>query len=94
MFKKKAAESQALDPVILELANDMKAHDGDSEEYATCLNRMERLYKLKEKNTPKQLSPDTLLLVGGNLLGILIIVSYEHGRVVTSKALSFAGKLR
>jgi hypothetical protein len=72
----------------------MQTRDGDSEDYATMLNRLERLYKLKEKNAPRQISPDTLLIVAGNILGILVIVAYEHSHVVTSKALSFAGKLR
>lgn len=95
MFEKRTDESQhQLDITITELMNDMKAMDGDSEEYATCMNRLERLYKLKEKNAPRRISPDTLVLVGGNLAGILIIVAYEHGRVITSKALGFAGKLR
>lgn len=95
MLRRRTDETQiALENTITELQNDMKTRDGDSEEYATMLNRLERLMKLKEKNSPKQINPDTWLIVGGNLAGILIIVSYEHGRVITSKALSFAGKLR
>lgn len=95
MFEKKADNSHAaLDATITELMNDMKTHDGDSEEYATMLNRLERLQKLKEKNTPRRFTPDTLLIVGGNLVGILIIVMYEHKNVITSKAMSQIGKLR
>lgn len=94
MFQKSSDEDLALERTILELEKDMQTRDGDSEEYATMLNRLERLYKLKEKNAPKRVSPDTLIVVGGNLVGILIIVAYEHGHVITSKALSFAGKLR
>lgn len=74
--------------------NDMKSMDGDSEEYVTCMNRLERLYKLKEKNAPRRINPDTWLIVGGNLAGILIIVVYEHGHVIASKAMSQVGKLR
>lgn len=95
MFEKRTDEAQiSLDNTITELMNDMKAMDGDSEEYATCINRLERLYKLKEKNSPKRVSPDTWLIVGGNLVGILIIVIYEHGHVITSKAMNQVGKLR
>lgn len=88
------ASQQSLDDAIKQLQDHMAICDGDSEEYATMLNRLERLHKLREKSARKKVSPDTLLLVGGNLAGILIIVSYEHGRAITSKALSFAGKLR
>lgn len=92
---KKVDESQtALDETITQLMHDMKMMDGDSEEYATCLNRLERLMKQKEKFAPKRISPDTLVLVGANLLGIVIIVAWEHGHVISSKALSHIVKPR
>lgn len=95
MFEKRTDEAQiSLDNTITELMNDMKALDGDSEEYATCMNRLERLYKLKEKNAPRRVSPDTVVLAASNLIGILIIVVYEHGHVITSKAMNQVGKLR
>jgi hypothetical protein len=94
LFEKPSAEAIALEATIIELELDMKTKDGDSEEYATMLNRLERLHKLKEKNTPKGINPDTLVIVGGNLLGIVIIVWFEHAHVIVSKALNFAGKLR
>lgn len=95
MFEKSPDETAAaLDKTIKRLEDDMTAESGDSDEYATMLNRLERLYKLKEKHAPKQVSPDTMLIVAGNLLGILIIVGYEHGHVIVSKAIGFAGRLR
>lgn len=95
MFERKPDESMVqLEATIKELETDMKGHDGGSEEYAKCLAQLERLYKLKEKNTPKGLDPNTLILVGGNLAGILIIVLHERAAVITTKALAFAGKLR
>jgi hypothetical protein len=95
LFEKRTDDTQSsLDKTIASLMDDMSSMDGDSEEYATCMNRLERLYKLKEKNAPKRVSPDTIALVVGNLTGIFIIVAYEHGRVITSKAMSQLGKLR
>ena len=89
MFEKRSDPTQAaLDVTITELMTDMKTLDGDSEEYATCLNRLERLMKQKEKFAPKQINPDTWIMVGGNLIGILIIVSYERGHVIATRALS------
>lgn len=93
-FKRDSAEELSLENTIAELEIDMRTKDGDSEEYATMLNRLERLYKLREKHARKRINPDTLLVVGGNLIGILIIVGYEHSHVISSKALNFAGKLR
>jgi hypothetical protein len=84
LFEKRTDDTQSsLDKTIASLMDDMSSMDGDSEEYATCMNRLERLYKLKEKNAPKRVSPDTIALV-----------AYEHGRVITSKAMSQLGKLR
>lgn len=94
MFKRPPAEATELDKVIADLESEMTTRDGDSEEYATMLNRLERLYKLKEKNSPKQVDPNTYWMVGGNLAGILIIVFYEHAHAMTSRAIGFAGKLR
>ena len=42
----------------------------------------------------KTVSPDTILLVAGNLLGILAVLNYERVHVVTSKALGFILKPR
>lgn len=94
MFDKKSDESEGLDLTIKSLEDEMLTRDGDSEDYATMLNRLERLYKLKEKHSSRRVSPDTLILVGGNILGIIIIVGYEHSHVIATKALGFAGKLR
>jgi hypothetical protein len=94
VLSKRSDEAQSLDQTIQMLEDDMRSMSGDSEEYATCLNRLERLYKLKEKHSKRGFNPDTLLIVGGNLLGIIIIVAYEHSHVIGSKAMSQVGKLR
>lgn len=94
MLSKSSDEAQSLEKTIQMLEDDMRSLSGDSEEYATCLNRLERLYKLKEKHSTRKFNPDTLLIVAGNLLGIIIIVAYEHGHVIGSKAMSQVGKLR
>lgn len=39
-------------------------------------------------------TPDTLLVVGGNLMGILLILNFERLDIVRSKALSFVLKGR
>jgi len=94
LLSKVSDEAQSLDLTIKTLEDDMRSMDGDSEAYATCLNRLERLYKLKEKHSKRAVNPDTWVIAGANLLGILVIVAYEHGHVIGSRALNFAGKLR
>ena len=92
MFAKKPQHEYELDKVINKLLLELPTFDADTEEYAAVVTQLERLYKLKDDNRSKQVSPDTLAIVAGNLLGILIIVGYEHAHVATSKALSFVLK--
>lgn len=51
---------------------------------------LERLIKLKGLKAEKQrIKPDTILLVAGNIVGLLLILNFERLNIVTSKALSF-----
>lgn len=60
-------------------------------DYDIRLDVIERLDKLRiDKREPKKgISPDTVVVVVGNLLGIVLILTYEKVNVVTSKALGF-----
>lgn len=85
--KDKRTKLQKEIDVVLE---DLSTLRTDSKEYADMLNVLERLYKLRGEEKPQRMKPDTLLLVGGNLLGILLVLNYEKLDTITSKALSFA----
>lgn len=54
--------------------------------YVPTLEKLERLYALKENNSPKPISRETLLVVGANLAGIAMVIGHEHAHVITSKA--------
>ena len=79
---------ETIDSALSEL-KDLKTTDPN---YQQTLDRVKELYKLKETTSPKRVSPDTMVLVGGNLAGILLILSYERAHVITSKALGFVLK--
>jgi hypothetical protein len=66
----------------------MAAVDPGSEEYSNLLAHLEKLYALRSGHRSRRIQPDTVLVVAGNLLGILIIVAAEKGTVLSSKALS------
>lgn len=87
-------EKTGLERTIDSLLNDMSSTMSDTEEYAQMVDQLCKLYPLRETDSPKRVSPDTLAIVGGNLLGILMIVGYEHSHIMTSKALNFVLKLR
>jgi hypothetical protein len=88
-FKKKES---VLDEPITEILDKMKHYGPDNEEYPHLVDNLERLNKLKQKERRFKFSPDTMLIVGGNLLGILIIVAYEQKHVIVSKGLTFVGR--
>ena len=75
-----------LEEAIAAVYAEMKQWDPYSEEYQESLESLERLEKLKAGEGRRRISSDTLIQVGGNLLGILIIVAYERGHVMVSKA--------
>ena len=79
---------QALQNLIDKLEDEMDNTDVNSDEFAQLMTKMERLYKIKANERPESYSQDTLLMVLGNLAGILMIVAYEQKHVVTSKGLT------
>lgn len=91
-------EPDTLSQAITELEKTMASYEGSEDDYPKMVASLERLYKLKEKHSHKsfreRISPDTVIIVAGNLAGIFIVVAYEHGHAITSRAIGFAGKLR
>jgi hypothetical protein len=60
----------------------------DSDEYRKLMKSLERLTDIKKKMRREPVSRNTMILVAGNLLGILLIIAYEHEHVMTSKGFS------
>lgn len=60
-----------------------------SDEYPQLLEYLERLTLAKSKLPSKKVSPDTIAVVIGNLVGIGFILGYEKIGAITSKALGF-----
>jgi hypothetical protein len=65
-----------------------------SEDYEKKLNALTKLWKIKADDKPDRISKDTLLIVGANILGILLVIRHEHVNVITSKAMSMVPKTR
>lgn len=82
----KTNEETPLDKQIARIMSDMDTSDTDSQEYKELMKRLERLYKLKTQSRPKQVSRDTMLIVAGNLAGILVVVLVERKDIWTSRA--------
>lgn len=92
MFTRQPKEKTDLDRTIAMLVALMSEAEPDAA--IRISEQIAKLYKAKEQETPKRVSPDTLILVAGNLLGIVLILNYEKANVLTSRAIGFVMKLR
>lgn len=87
MFAKESDEKSGLEDAIDKILREMAKESSDSEEFARMADQLVKLYTLRKE--PKRISPDTLAVVIGNLVGIIMIVGHERTHVVTSKAMQF-----
>lgn len=93
MFTRKPTDPQ-LDEAIDSVYADLKGMHAQEDDHKKTVDQLSALYKLKETNSKSKISPDTLALISGNLLGIVMIVGYERANVITSKAMQFVKAAR
>lgn len=97
-IEKNASNKIKVTEAINSLLDEMSGYPSDSPEYAKMVEQLTKLYALKEVDSkvdsPRRVSADTLAIVGGNILGIVMIVGHERASVLTSKALTLLTKLR
>lgn len=78
-----------LDELIASCENQLSMVPEESDEYSRLMTSLERLYKLKAQERPQRVSRDTLTVVAGNLIGILVIIAYEQKHVLSTRGLNF-----
>ena len=83
-------EDHYLDSVIERLTAYLETCEPGTDEYRAIANELERMAKIKSTDEPPadRVSRNTLAIIAGNLVGILLIVAYEQHHVWTSKATS------
>lgn len=89
MQSKDPVEKPDLQKTIDNLLNEMSSIQADSDEYAKMTDQLVKLYSLKEVDSKRRVSPDTLAAVIANFLGIVWITRYERENVLTTKAMEF-----
>lgn len=77
------------DEPIAGVLTKMNMYTADDPEYPALLAALERLTALKDKKNIMRISPDTLAIVLGNLVGIGIIVFCEYNHPLNSKGFNF-----
>ena len=89
----KSKEEQKLSDAINRASCTLAVCDVGSDEYSKTLSHVERLYTIKAEKRKNRITPDTILIVAGNLFGILVIVAYEQKHVLP-KAFGFVTKVK
>lgn len=94
-FLRRKEPDEAVQKLIDTVLEEMTRSPAGSDEYLVLMTQLERLYKLKTQERREQVSLNTLVLVAGNLLGLVVIVAYEQkGHLWSSKAASQTIRLR
>jgi hypothetical protein len=84
---------EPIDKLLLVIDNDGPNHP-DFEKRLEELNKLYQMKALEPKGFWSRFSADTVLIVVGGVVQVLIIVGYEHVHVVASKALGFVPKFK
>jgi len=90
MAKKKSNLDLEIDHV-LEILGRMSP---DSESYSDAVKNLEILMKANSEKAKPALDINTVITAGASILGIVVIISYEHLHPVVSKAINFVLKGR
>jgi hypothetical protein len=80
------AEPSALENEIARLLKVLKAEEPNTEKYDKVADQLVKLYKLKEVDSKKRVSPDALAAAATNIAGILLVINFERVHVITTKA--------
>lgn len=84
-----------LDREIQRITNTLVATDPTEEEYQKLVEHLDNLVKIRENMKPDlKLDLNTLLYLGGHIVGILLITKFEKTDIITTKALHFLPKWR
>lgn len=70
--------------------------DPATDEYQKLCESLNRIADIRDRmnRKKKSVSPDTMALIVANLAGIIIVLGYEQGHIIASKAFSMISKLR
>lgn len=96
MFRDKEIprHQRILEDEYVQVLTELGTLQRDSPEYAKMLGNVERIHGLMDIRKPLPVNRDTLLTIGANILGILLIIKHEDVNVITSKALGFVIRIR
>lgn len=77
----------AVDPLIDAVLEAMHREGPESAEYPKMMTYLERLNDVKAKDSQDPVSRDTIVIVAGNLLIVLLMMAYENKHVMSRSAI-------
>jgi len=92
MFKFFKQDEKPIDLEIERVLSKLSNMSPESDGYQKAVTNLKTLYESRSQKTTRSINMDTVLTVGGNLLGILLILNYEQAHVVVTKAITFVMK--
>lgn len=93
LTKPKNTDVVTLDDVIAQLTARLVQEDPATETYAHIADQLVKVYKLKETDSKRRVSPDAWVSAGTALAGVWSILAGEKSAMIlTSKALNIAFK--
>lgn len=92
-FKRKKSVLESEKEAILTRLQEIDPLD---DAYPKMIYRLGDITELEEKNKKlkKTVSPDTMALIGANLVGIIVVLAWEEKHVIATKAFGMISKLR
>jgi hypothetical protein len=73
---------------------DLDNHVIGSRDYLLTMEQVVKLHRMVEEEKSPPISKDTLVIVGANLLGIILIIKHEVVEVISARALNLILKPR
>ena len=93
--KKKDVIKDCIEEELQEAISQMENYDAGSDEYYNAAKSISELMKsINTREDGKWYHNGTLLVVGGNILGVIMILTFEKANVITSKAFNYLIKGR
>lgn len=83
---------KALDAEIERLTKELGTLPANDDDYVKISDNLKVLCAAREMKDPGGISMETIVSVGANLIGLLIVLNFEKTGVITSKAFSWIGR--
>ena len=86
--------AKALDLEIERLTIQLGCMSPVDQDYAKIVDNIKVLSEAKSKYDKATVSPDMVLGIAANIIGLLVILNFERTGSITSKAISFLWKVK